>query len=206
MNEIILSSDFELTKRHLVDEYGINNLRFFEKSEILLEDATKAKQEAYIAEVSEKIVVLIGYKFRVEAQNSLLLILENTPKNIKFILVSDSKNSFLPTIRSRMIIKNSLEKVVLPKISLNLRNLSLKELSIFIDEKVNLEKKGEFDKIALKNTFQAIIKESFISGVKFSEQELEYINKLMILINLNTKSRAILTPLLLIISEKQGKI
>lgn len=206
MNEIILSSDFELTKRHLVDEYGINNLRFFEKSEILLEDATKAKQEAYIAEVSEKIVVLIGYKFRVEAQNSLLLILENTPKNIKFILVSDSKNSFLPTIRSRMIIKNSLEKVVLPKISLNLRNLSLKELNIFIDEKVNLEKKGEFDKIALKNTFQAIIKESFISGVKFSEQELEYINKLMILINLNTKSRAILTPLLLIISEKQGKI
>lgn len=206
MNEIILSSDFELTKRHLVDEYGINNLRFFEKSEILLEDATKAKQEAYIAEVSEKIVVLIGYKFRVEAQNSLLLILENTPKNIKFILVSDSKNSFLPTIRSRMIIKNSLEKVVLPKISLNLRNLSLKELNIFIDEKVNLEKKGEFDKIALKNTFQAIIKESFISGVKFSEQELEYINKLIILINLNTKSRAILTPLLLIISEKQGKI
>jgi len=203
LNEIILSSDFDRTKKRLIGEYGVNSLRFFEENEILLEDANSAKEEAYIAEKEQKVIVLIGYKFRVEAQNSLLLILENTPKNIKFILISDSKNSFLPTIRSRLIIKNELVKTELPKIELNLRNLGLKELSRFIDEKVELEKKGEFDKVALKNTLHAIVKESLKSGINFSENELIYINKLMILVSLNTKSRAILTPLLLLISSKQ---
>ena len=201
MNEIILSSDFELTKEQLVKKYGINNLRFFEKSEILLDDANLAKEEAQIAEKEQKVIVLLGYRFRVEAQNSLLLILEESPTNIKFILVSDSKNTFLPTIRSRLAIKNELEQTKLPVI--NLRNLDLKKLTTFIDEKVELEKKGEFDKVALKNTLHAIVKESFKSGISFSQSELEYINKLMILVNLNTKSRAILTPLLLLISSKQ---
>ena len=98
MNKIIICRDFELIKSNLINKFGRNNLRIFEKNEILLEDTNAAKDEAYIAEKEQKIIVLIGHKFRTEAQNSLLLILENTPKNIQFILISNSKNVFLPTI------------------------------------------------------------------------------------------------------------
>ncbi|QIX85793.1 DNA polymerase III subunit delta' [Campylobacter ureolyticus] len=201
MNKIIICRDFELIKSNLINKFGRNNLRIFEKNEILLEDTNAAKDEAYIAEKEKKIIVLIGHKFRVEAQNSLLLILENTPKNIEFILISNSKNVFLPTIRSRLIIENHFIKQVLPKTGLNFKNLSLNDINIFLNKQIELEKEGTLDKIALQNLFCAIVRECFESGIKFKEKELNHINKLMILINLNTKARSVLTPLLLMIMD-----
>lgn len=201
MNKIIICRDFELIKSNLINKFGRNNLRIFEKSEILLEDTNAAKDEAYIAEKNQKIIVLIGHKFRVEAQNSLLLILENTPKNIKFILVSDNKNTFLSTIRSRLVIENHFIKEILPKTGLNLRNLSLNDINNFLNKQIKLEKEGVLDRVGLKNLLHAIVKECFEQGIKFNQNELNHINKLMILINLNTKARAVLTPLLLMISD-----
>ncbi len=201
MNKIIICRDFELIKSNLINKFGRNNLRIFEKNEILLEDTNAAKDEAYIAEKEQKIIVLIGHKFRTEAQNSLLLILENTPKNIEFILVSNSKNVFLPTIKSRLVIENHFIKQVLPETGLNFKSLSLNDINNFLNKQIELEKEGTLDKIALQNLFCAIARECFESGIKFNEEELNHINKLMILINLNTKTRAVLTPLLLMIMD-----
>lgn len=200
MNEIILSSDFEKTKAEILASKGL--VRIFENSEILLEDAAEAKREAYIAESELKTIVLIGQKFRVEAQNSLLLILEDSPKNVEFILVSERKSSFLATIRSRMAIKNEIKREKLPKTNLNLRNLSLKDIDEFLKEKTTLERSGELDKFELEILVRSIVKESLEAGVRFNSLELDYIKKLYTLTTLNTKARGVLTPLLLMISQK----
>ena len=201
MNRIILSNDFAKTKAEILTTY--KNTRVFENSEILLEDAHAAVKEAYIAESSLKSIVLIGHKFRVEAQNALLLVLEDSPKNIEFILVSGSKTVFLPTIRSRLAIISELKSREISRVDLNFAKLGLEHIDTFLSQKIELEKKGELDKEELLNLIHAIVKQSVENGVKFSMSELEYINKLFVLVSLNTKVKGVLTPLLLLIGGKR---
>ncbi|QKF64889.1 DNA polymerase III subunit delta' [Campylobacter corcagiensis] len=201
MNKIIISNNFDSVKAEILSQN--KNSKFYENSEILIDDARSAIDEAYIAENSLKTIVLMGQKFRTEAQNALLLVLEDSPKNIEFILVGGSKSLFLPTIRSRLAIINRLEKVEIPKIDLNFKKLTLHDINTFLKEKVALEKKGDLSKEELLNLVHSVVKTSILQGVKFNTSELEYINKLFVLANLNTKARAILTPLLLMIGDKR---
>ena len=136
LNKIVVTSDFENLKAKLESEFGINNLRFFISDDFLLENAKEVIAEAYIAEKDEKILVIEAKSFRTEAQNALLKIIEEPPRNIKFIIVTQSKNLLLPTIRSRMLIENNLTKKPKMSVELNLKSLSLKELTSFIDQKI----------------------------------------------------------------------
>ncbi|MGP1527475.1 MAG: DNA polymerase III subunit delta' [Campylobacter sp.] len=201
-NQIILTNDYERVKFELIDEFGANNLRFIERDEILLDDAKEAVREAYIAEKQLKIIVLKGDKFGIEAQNSLLLILEESPKNIAFILVAPAKNIFLPTICSRMFIKTKFNKIAPMQTNLNFTRLTLMEIMQFLDEKIAAERIGEFGKTELKSTISVIFRQSLAQGVKFSEKELELIKKLAVLADLNAKAHSVLTPLLLMIERK----
>jgi len=113
LNKIVITSDFENLKAKLEAEFGVNNLRFFISDDFLLENAKEVIAEAYIAEKDEKILVIEAKSFRTEAQNALLKIIEEPPRNIKFIIVTQSKNLLLPTIRSRMLIENKLQSPVI---------------------------------------------------------------------------------------------
>lgn len=53
-----------------------------EKDEFQIEQANKTLKESYIASNETKYLFLCGATFRVEAQNALLKILEEPPKNI----------------------------------------------------------------------------------------------------------------------------
>ena len=202
LNKIVITSDFENLKAKLEAEFGVNNLRFFISDDFLLENAKEVIAEAYIAEKDEKILVIEAKSFRAEAQNALLKIIEEPPRNIKFIIVTQSKNLLLPTIRSRMLIENKLTKKPKMSVELNLKSLSLKELTSFIDQKIAEEQAQKFGKNELKELVGAIVTKAVDSGYKFSGDEMEYFFSLIKLADLNEKSHAILTPLLLTIFEK----
>ena len=202
LNKIVVTSDFESLKAKLESEFGINNLRFFISDDFLLENAKEVIAEAYIAEKDEKILVIHANSFRTEAQNALLKIIEEPPRNIKFIIVTQSKNLLLPTIRSRMLIENKLTKKPKMSVELNLKSLSLKELTSFIDQKIAEEQAQKFGKNELKELVGAIVTKAVDSGYKFSGDEMEYFFSLIKLVDLNAKSHAVLTPLLLTIFEK----
>ena len=202
LNKIVVTSDFESLKAKLESEFGINNLRFFISDDFLLENAKEVIAEAYIAEKDEKILVIHANSFRTEAQNALLKIIEEPPRNIKFIIVTQSKNLLLPTIRSRMLIENKLTKKPKMSVELNLKSLGLKELTSFIDQKIAEEKAQKFGKNELKELVGAIVTKAVDSGYKFSGEEMEYFFSLIKLADLNAKSHAILMPLLLTIFEK----
>ena len=202
LNKIVVTSDFESLKAKLESEFGINNLRFFVSDDFLLENAKEVIAEAYIAEKDEKILVIHANSFRTEAQNALLKIIEEPPKNIKFIIVTQSKNLLLPTIRSRMLIENNLTKKPKMTLDLNLKSLSLKELTNFVDQKIADEQAQKFGKNELKELVSVIVTKAVDSGYKFSGDEMEYFFSLINLADLNAKSHAVLTPLLLTIFEK----
>ena len=202
LNKIVVTSDFESLKAKLESEFGINNLRFYVSDDFLLENAKEVIAEAYIAEKDEKILVINANSFRTEAQNALLKIIEEPPRNIKFIIVTQSKNLLLPTIRSRMLIENNLTKKPKITLDLNLKSLSLKELISFIDQKIADEQAQKFGKNELKELVGVIVTKAVDSGYKFSGDEMDYFFSIIKLADLNAKSHAVLTPLLLTIFQK----
>lgn len=202
LNKIVVTSDFESLKAKLESEFGINNLRFYVSDDFLLENAKEVIAEAYIAEKDEKILVIHANSFRAEAQNALLKIIEEPPRNIKFIIATQSKNLLLPTIRSRMLIENNLTKKPKITLDLNLKTLSLKEITSFIDQKIADEQAQKFGKNELKDLVGVIVTKAVDNGYKFSGDEIDYFFSLIKLADLNAKSHAVLTPLLLTIFQK----
>ncbi len=105
-SKILITSDFESVKEQMIKDFGEKNLRFIPKIpavEFLMDDARAVEKESYIAENSEKIIVIMANAFRGEAQNFLLKLFEEPPKNVKFLIVCPSKNLLLATVRSRFI-------------------------------------------------------------------------------------------------------
>ncbi|WP_454991974.1 DNA polymerase III subunit delta' [Campylobacter rectus] len=201
-SKIVITSDFEALKEEILGLYGVNSVRFFFAEDFLLENAKEVAAEAYIAESEPKLLVLGAKNFRVEAQNSLLKIIEEPPKNIFFIIAATSKNMLLPTVRSRLVTENRLIKKQREKTGLDYKRLELKEICAFIDEKSAFERSEKLGKNDLKELIAAIALEATAQGVKFSAEELEYFFKAVRLAELNTKTHALLTPILLMIYEK----
>lgn len=201
-SKIVITSDFEALKEEILGLYGVNSVRFFFAEDFLLENAKEVAAEAYIAESEPKLLVLGAKNFRVEAQNSLLKIIEEPPKNIFFIIAATSKNMLLPTVRSRLVTENRLIKKQREKTGLDYKRLELKEICAFIDEKSAFERSEKLVKNDLKELIAAIALEATAQGVKFSAEELECFFKAVRLAELNTKTHALLTPILLMIYEK----
>ncbi|MDL0103635.1 DNA polymerase III subunit delta' [Campylobacter felis] len=201
ISKILISDDFEGVREELIAEFGINTLRFIPKNvpnEFLLEDARAVEKESYIAESSEKIIVLMAHSFRHEAQNFLLKLLEEPPKNIKFLIVVPSKNLLLPTIKSRLICEKRKKQKVEMKLDLELEKLDLKALYEFLKENENL------DKNTLSELIIKLSKES-LKIKAFDEKELEFFYEAYELSKLNSKAQILLATLLLNLYEKKPK-
>ncbi|MDL0146893.1 DNA polymerase III subunit delta' [Campylobacter felis] len=201
ISKILISDDFEGVREELIAEFGINTLRFIPKNvpnEFLLEDARAVEKESYIAESSEKIIVLMAHSFRHEAQNFLLKLLEEPPKNIKFLIVVPSKNLLLPTIKSRLICEKRKKQKVEMKLDLELEKLDLKMIYEFLKENENL------DKNTLSELIIKLSKES-LKIKAFDEKELEFFYEAYELSKLNSKAQILLATLLLNLYEKKPK-
>ncbi|ECL9485163.1 DNA polymerase III subunit delta', partial [Campylobacter jejuni] len=135
ISKIIISEDFLGIKEEMINNFGIKKLRFFiPQNEFLLDDARAVEKESYIAETEEKIIVLMADSYRIEAQNFLLKLLEEPPKNIKFLIVIPSKNLLLPTIKSRLICEKRNKIKAKNTLNLELNKMDLKTLFEFLQE------------------------------------------------------------------------
>lgn len=200
-SKVIISSDFEAIKDEMIANFGEKSLRFIPKSpasEFLLDEARAVLKESYIAENSEKIIIIMAESFRTEAQNFLLKLFEEPPRNIKFLIVSPSKNLLLPTIRSRFIFeKRGAKKKILP-LNFDLLKLDLKGILEVLSANENLEKSELLDFIA-SLSYEAVRK------YDLSEAELEFFYKAYELARLNTKASILLSTLLLSLYQKNHK-
>ncbi len=88
-------SDADLTIIESRDERG-------NSKEFLLEDAQMVIEKAHIASQRLHYIVLVAPRFSEIAQNRLLKVLEEPPKNKIFILITASKSALLKTILSRL--------------------------------------------------------------------------------------------------------
>ena len=104
------------------------------------------------------------------------------------------KNVFLPTIRSRLLVKELEYEEEKIEIDLDLGRLELSDIYDFV------QKNSRIKKNVLKNLMQTIITDAILKyELDFKAKELEHFEKLLQLSDLNSRPTNILTSLLLTI-------
>jgi len=121
--------------------------------EFLVEHAQEAIAKAYVASEHLNYIILIAPRFSEVAQNRLLKIIEEPPRNKAFIMITESKSSLLPTIQSRLPVTVLHESKEIELLSLDLLNLNLAKVYEFVQDNTRIssvECKSMVEKISLE--------------------------------------------------------
>jgi len=206
-SSILLVDDIEQKLEELQDTLEKNSFRIIKneesankKSEFLISSARLAVKEAYLSTATTKYIIIYGYSFRVEAQNALLKVLEEPPKNIIFLILANSKSSLLPTIFSRLEYKYLKKQRLIKDFELDLRTFSLKDLYAY------LKSKERIAQAEAKEELGSIMQEVTRKNIVLKSQELELFSTSMKLINLNSKPINVLGNLLLHILQNKKRV
>ena len=199
---ILIVNDIEATLAELLPNYPIHSTRIIkneEKEEFLLIQATLAIKEAYIATSEKKYIFLCGSTFRKEAQNSLLKILEEPPRNVVFIIITNSKSSLLPTIYSRLPYKYLKKSILKNESILDINKLDLKDIYNFLKDNQKISKQEA------KEIVESILMKVNNQKIKLSHKELDFFSKSIKLLELNSRPINVLTTLLLSMANQKNK-
>ncbi|MCG3650653.1 DNA polymerase III subunit delta' [Aliarcobacter butzleri] len=201
-SSILIVNNIEETLNLMLPKYPLHSVRVIkneEKEEFLIAQANETIKEAFIATSEKKYLFLCGSTFRKEAQNALLKILEEPPRNIVFILITNSKTSLLPTIYSRLpykYLKKSEQKI---ESSLDLNRLDLKDIYTFLQENQKISKQEA------KDIVESLLLKANNQKIKLSQKKLDFFSKAIKLLELNSKPINVLTTLLLHLSNQKNQ-
>lgn len=201
-SSILIVNNIEETLNLMLLKYPLHSVRVIkneEKEEFLIAQANETIKEAFIATSEKKYLFLCGSTFRKEAQNALLKILEEPPRNIVFILITNSKTSLLPTIYSRLpykYLKKSEQKI---ESSLDLNRLDLKDIYTFLQENQKISKQEA------KDIVESLLLKANNQKIKLSQKKLDFFSKAIKLLELNSKPINVLTTLLLYLSNQKNQ-
>lgn len=203
-SSIVVCKNIDVLNSYILQNYSNYNLKIFrpeEKStqDFLIENAKEVVKEAYIAESNTKVIATIFKNYRTEAQNSLLKILEEPPKNIVFLIGVLSKSVLLPTIRSRMMIKNIKTEESTESTGIDFKKLDIKTVYEFLSDKKFL------DKNTTKTLLQNILIEAISQNIKLNTNEIQSFEKMLYLSELNSRSSYILLNALLTIMNRENR-
>ncbi len=199
---ILIVNDVELTLSELIPKYPLHSTRIIkneEKDEFQITQANLAIKEAYIASNDIKYIFLCGATFRKEAQNSLLKVLEEPPRNVVFIIITNSKTSMLPTIYSRLPYKYLKKSLLKNESLLNINKLDLKDIYNFLKENQKISKNEA------KDIVESILLKVNNQKIKLSQKELDFFSKSIKLLELNSRPINVLTTLLLFLAKQKNK-
>ena len=139
-SQVIISSQMDKTIAQLealrTDERII---KIIKEERFLVEDTKLAIEKAYMASKVSTVIILGAQEFPPIIQNRLLKVIEEPPTGVEFILITPSKATILPTIRSRMpitILKESKEK---EECELDMRQLDLASVYDFIQKNKRMD-------------------------------------------------------------------
>lgn len=143
-SSILIVNNIDETLSSLIPslpQHSYRIIRNEEKDDFLTAQAQQVIKEAYISSNETKYIVLCGNSFRVEAQNSLLKVLEEPPRNIVFVIITTAKSNILPTILSRMPHKYLKSKIDRVDIDFDFLRMDLKSLYQYLKDNQKIGKK-----------------------------------------------------------------
>ncbi len=199
---ILIVNSVEDTISYLISTLPTHSTRVIkneEKDEFLIAQANAAIKEAYIASNNKKYIILCGTTFRSEAQNSLLKVLEEPPKNIVFIILTTTKSTILPTIFSRLPHKYLKKSTISIASNLDILRLDLKDIYNFLKDNQKITKQEA------KVLVESILLKVNEQKIKLTRKELEMFSDCIKLIDLNSRPINVLTTLLLTLNHRKNR-
>jgi len=178
---IQICENIEIKSQALEEQLQPNRVVLFIKDKFLVEDAKEVISEAYISEKDIKYIIIGAKEYNIYSQNSLLKIFEEPPKNIVFILLTLSKSSLIPTIRSRLPIKKEKIKKSQKEIDLNISKLDINHIFDFLQQNKYISKNDA------KEIIEQIYKKSVSQNIKMTQEQLENFETAYKLLELNSK-------------------
>jgi DNA polymerase-3 subunit delta' len=189
---ILITRDFEERSREI--ETSLHPLRsvLFIRDDFKIEDAKEVIAEAYKSEEKTKTLILGAKSFTIPAQNALLKILEEPPRNIVFILLAPNKSTFLPTVRSRLSLTQEQVERTFEPLALHFGTLDLAALFAFVKEHERLKKHEA--KALIEQMLHHVLR---YEQLKLSSAQLEGFEKALKLLELNSRVQSVLVMVLM---------
>jgi len=184
---ILISTDVEEEASRLEDELKPSRVVKFIEESFKIEHAKAVLAEAYISESETKYIVLAAQEFTAVAQNSLLKLLEEPPRNIEFIIISPTKSNLLPTVRSRLPILKVNTTHEIQEINLNLSRIDYSQVFAFLKENARIKK------IEAKELLEALLYRATVTDMLIlTPHQLENFDKAYRLLELNSRPQSVL--------------
>jgi len=197
---ILISTDVEAEATRLESELKpFRAVKFIEES-FKIEHAKAVLAEAYISESQTKYIILGAGEFTAVAQNSLLKLLEEPPRNIELIVITESKSTLLPTVRSRLKIIKEQSAVLHKELDLKLSNLNLSTLFEFAKAHERLSKHDA--KALIESIYY---RATVIDGLSLSAKQIDIFERSFRLLELNGRLQTILVTLLMTFLKKTNR-
>jgi len=116
-------------------------IKIVKEESFLVDDVKIAIEKAYLTSSVPVVIILSAKEFSKIIQNRLLKIIEEPPEGIIFILITHSKSTILPTIRSRIPIITLKETIQDEEFEIDMRALNLEIVYEFIKKykRVNMQ-------------------------------------------------------------------
>lgn len=191
-SHILISTEIESEFERLVDELKPNRVVGFIEDDFKIEHAKAVVAEAYISESQTKYIVIGSSSFTNVAQNSLLKVLEEPPRNIEFIIISPTKSNLLPTVRSRLPILKGETVYTVQEVELNLSRIDYAEVFTF------LKTNARITKSEAKTLVEALYhRATVVDMLILTTAQLENFDKAYRLIELNSRPQSVLAMILM---------
>ncbi len=184
---ILISSNIEEEASRLEDELKPYRVVKFIEDNFKIEHAKAVLSEAYISEAQTKYIVLGAVEFTAVAQNSLLKLLEEPPRNIEFVIISPTKSNLLPTVRSRLPILKANATHKIQEINLNLSRIDYAQVFAFLKENSRV-KKNQAKELLEALFYRATVTDMLI----LTPTQLENFDKAYRLLELNSRPQSVL--------------
>jgi DNA polymerase-3 subunit delta' len=189
---ILISTEIEDEIERLENELKpLRVVHFFEEN-FKIEHTKLVTQEAYISESETKYIIIAATEFTTVAQNALLKLLEEPPRNIEFIIISPTKSNLLPTVRSRLPIIKQNKIATKESLDINLSRVDYKEFFAFLKEHKRVSK-NEAKDLVERIFYRATVEEQLI----LNEKQLENFDMAYRLLDLNARPQSVFAMLLM---------
>ncbi|MEA1981923.1 MAG: DNA polymerase III subunit delta' [Campylobacterota bacterium] len=197
---IVISSAIEEEASRLEEELKpLRVVKFVVNDESFkIEHAKAVLAESYISTSETKYIIIGASDLTDVAQNSLLKLLEEPPKNIEFILISPTKSNLLPTVRSRLPILKVDAHHKRVAIELNLTRVDYKDLFAFLKEHARV-KKEDAKELVEALFYRATVTDRLI----LTPNQLDNFDKAYRLLSLNSRPQSVLAMLLMSFTKER---
>jgi len=196
-SQVLISSDIEQTLAQLrtlqQNERLVEIVKLEPKDDTFkVEDAKLAIEKAYMASEETTVIILAARTFSPIVQNKLLKVIEEPPPKKEFILITPSKATILPTIRSRLPIRVLHDALDDYALELEVSQLSLGNVYAFVQAHKRTDAKQ------MKRIIERIAKEAMLSQrFDLDEKTLILFSNAYIALDVGSPPQFVLTTLLL---------